>query len=303
MQPAGRGKTAVQQANLSSDYTVLGVTFFVLFVLTSLVFVIDFFTNESFKTYKNSMEILIGFIITLILGLVLFATILGLGMFMVRMQRQTVLGNAMQVEYSDYAWLRDWCNETAKELEMPEVEIFVTQDPYINAYALGFIRPYIVVINSGTVRYMTNEEIKVTILHEMGHIKYGHTNASVFLNPFTAIPIVGNFTGWLAGFWSRRAELTSDRLALMYTRDPELVKNALVKLHVGPDVAGSMNDVARQWQKYKAERPMNRFAQTFSSHPFLVRRLIHIDRWRSVIEPTPAQHSATPPPVARSDGQ
>jgi hypothetical protein len=45
-----------------------------------------------------------------------------------------------------------------------------------------------------------------------------------------------------------------------------------------------MNETAQKWLQYVAERPMNRLAQTFSSHPFLVRRLAHIDTWKKIIE-------------------
>ena len=207
-------------------------------------------------------------------------------MFIVRLQRQTILGNSLQVEYSDFAWLRDWANEVAHDLEMPRVEIFVTQNPLINAYAFGFIRPYCIVLNSGSVRYLTQDELKVVVVHEMAHIKYYHTHALVYLQPFLVLPGINIVGMWVAGFWQRRAELTADRLALMYMRDTELVKQSLIKVHVGPDVAASMNQTARDWLQHTAERPMNRLAQTFSSHPFLVRRLSHIDRWSYLIEPT-----------------
>jgi hypothetical protein len=46
-----------------------------------------------------------------------------------------------------------------------------------------------------------------------------------------------------------------------------------------------MNDIARQWLQYVADRPMNRLAQTFSSHPFLVRRLSQLDDWNKLFYP------------------
>lgn len=299
MNQATKGQVAVKQAYSSSDLIVLGVTFFSFFTISSLYFIVNYFTSEEFQAAKGSVgEVAIGLILTLLGSSMVFFAILGFGMFMVRMQRQTVLGNALHIEYSDYAWLRDWANETAADLQMPRIEIFVTQDPVMNAYALGFIRPYIIVLNSGTIRYMTHEEIKAIVVHEMGHIKYGHTNASVYLAPFLGLPVVSVIGGWLAGFWQRRAELTADRLALMYMGKSELVKEALIKVHVGPDVAKSMNSTARQWLQHNAERPMNRLAQTFSSHPFLVRRISHIDRWKYLVEPVPAQ-PPQPMPVAQ----
>ena len=119
------------------------------------------------------------------------------------------------------------------------------------------------VLHSGSIRYLTEDELKVIVVHEMAHIKYKHTDASVYLMPFLITPIINMAGNWIAGFWRRRTEFTADRLALAYIGDAALVKNALIKVHVGPDTAKDMNDVARQWLQYKAERPMNHFAQTF----------------------------------------
>lgn len=291
-----KGQVAVARAFSRSDLLVLAMTFIAFFLMSSAYFIVSFFNSSEVTLGRDSLSVvLLGLMGALGMGLVAFITALLFGMFLVRMQRQTMLGNSLQVEYSDYAWLRDWANVVAADLEMPRVEIFVTQDPVINAYAFGFIKPYTIVLQSGSIRYLTHEELKAVVVHEMGHIKYGHTHASVYLQPFLLIPVVNIIGGWMAGFWQRRTELTCDRLALMYMADAELVKAALIKVHVGPDVAKAMNETARQWLQYAAERPMNRFAQTFSSHPFLVRRLSHIDTWKAAIE--------TPQPVAQSVAQ
>ncbi len=283
-----KGQLAVKRAFSSSDLTVLAATFIVFLLISNAYFLISFFTSEEFlASDKSASSILLGLLGLGFVTVVVFLLTLGVGMFLVRMQRQIMLGNALQIEYSDYAWLRDWANTVAADLEMPRVEIFVTQDPYINAYAFGFIRPYTIVLHSGSIRYLTHDELKVVVVHEMGHIKYGHTMASLYLTPFLVVPVLNVVGQWFAGFWQRRAELTCDRLALMYMADSELVKGSLIKVHVGPDVAKFMNETARQWLQYNAERPMNRFAQTFSSHPFLVRRLSHIDKWKYLVEAEP----------------
>ena len=289
-----KGQLAVKRAFSARDLVVLAITFFVFFLLSAGYFIVDYFTSEYFNQYASPVTIVFSLIGIAIGALIFFCFIIAIGMFIIRMQRQIMLGNALQIEYSAYAWLRDWANEVSADLELPKVEIFVTQDPVINAYAFGFIRPYTIVLHSGAIRYMTHQELKTVVVHEMAHIKYGHTLASLYLLPFTPIPAIGAFSSWISGFWQRRAELTADRLALMYMANSELVKESLIKVHVGPDVASSMNDVARQWQQYVAERPMNRFVQTFSTHPFLVRRLSHLDKWKSVVEP-----EATGVPKAR----
>jgi len=294
-----KGQLAVARAAMSSDNTVLAVTFIGFFFMTSAYFIFtalaEHFSVEGTGVEAEQVPLWLRLIIALFSGAILFGVILLVGMFFIRMERQKMLGNAMQVEYSDYAWLRDWANVTAADLGLPRVEIFVTQNPVINAYAFGFMNPYCIVLHSGSIRYLTPDELKAVVIHEMGHIKYKHTVAMLYLQPFLALPFVSSVSGWLAGFWQRRTEYTADRLALTYTEDPELVKNALVKVHIGPDVAEGMNETARQWQRYTANRPMNRFAQTLSDHPYLVRRLDHIDEMTTKLLTPQAPAAPTQP--------
>ena len=294
-----KGQLAVARAAMSSDNTVLAVTFIGFFFMTSAYFIFtalaEHFSVEGTDMAAEQVPLWLRLIIALFSGAILFGIILLVGMFFIRMERQKMLGNAMQVEYSDYAWLRDWANVTAADLGLPRVEIFVTQNPVINAYAFGFMNPYCIVLHSGSIRYLTPDELKAVVIHEMGHIKYKHTIAMLYLQPFLALPFVSSVSGWLAGFWQRRTEYTADRLALTYTEDPELVKNALVKVHIGPDVAEGMNETARQWQRYTANRPMNRFAQTLSDHPYLVRRLDHIDEMAAKLLAPQAPAAPTQP--------
>lgn len=294
-----KGQLAVARAAMSSDNTVLAVTFIGFFFMTSAYFIFtalaEHFSVEGTGVEAEQVPLWLRLIIALFSGAILFGIILLVGMFFIRMERQKMLGNAMQVEYSDYAWLRDWANVTAADLGLPRVEIFVTQNPVINAYAFGFMNPYCIVLHSGSIRYLTPDELKAIVIHEMGHIKYKHTIAMLYLQPFLALPFVSSVSGWLAGFWQRRTEYTADRLALTYTEDPELVKNALVKVHIGPDVAEGMNETARQWQRYTANRPMNRFAQTLSDHPYLVRRLDHIDEMTTKLLTPQAPAAPTQP--------
>jgi len=302
-----KGKIAVERARMSSDNIVLGVTFGVFFLLTFGYFIYSYF--DEVAKHLGGVTFLggvIGLLIALVLGCIFLAVSLGIGMFLTRMMRQQMLGNSLEVQYSAYAWLRDWSNEVAADLEMPQVEIFITQNPVINAYAFGFARPYAIVLHSGSIRYLTEDELKVIVVHEMAHIKYKHTDASVYLIPFLIIPIINMAGNWIAGFWRRRTEFTADRLALAYIGDAALVKNALIKVHVGPDTAKDMNDVARQWLQYKAERPMNRFAQTFSDHPYLVRRLSQVDYWDAAFhaaQAQPAQTVSAAPAQSTSNGE
>lgn len=273
---------AVVQAQRKSDYWVLAAGVAASFLLLGLVLFTSIgawlYGEEAIDTYAESSS---DPAIDMIGSAIGYALIIGFALIfiltLVRMMRQQLLGNALQVEYSDYAWLREWSNQVAQDLQMPRVEIMVTQDPVINAYAFGFATPYTIVLHSGAIRWLTREQLKAVVVHEMAHVKYRHTQIGTYLNLLRLIPVIGAVNSWLLDFWGRRAELTADRLALCYLRDAELVKESLIGVHVGPDVATSFNDIARKWQVYMTDSLFNRFTQTFSSHPFLVRRLQHLD--------------------------
>ncbi len=285
---------AVTKARRPSDLLVLGIALGIIFAAVLTMFFIglalvsvgsEFFYDE----YTGQVSTVDDYLLSVGFYALILAVLLIVVLVTIRIFRQQFLGNALQVEYSNYAWLRDWSNQVAADLQMPRVEIFITQDPVINAYAIGFKTPYNIVLNSGAIRYLTHDELKTAVVHEMAHVKYHHTQLNAYLSILTSLPLIGSIAGWLIAFWGRRAELTADRLALCYTKKPELVKNALVKIHVGPDVASSFNDVARQWQVHNTQSGFNDFAQTFSSHPFLVRRLQHIDHYNYLIQPQKAQ--------------
>lgn len=166
-----KGQRAVKRAFSSSDLVVLTMTFLTFFLATTGYFLVGFFLDETNNVTSSLVSLVFGLIGLAIVAVMFFGTALIIGMIIIKMQRQMMLGNALQIEYSAYAWLRDWANDVSHDLEMPRVEIFVTQDPVINAYAFGFIRPYTIVLHSGSIRYLTHNELKAVVVHEMGHIK------------------------------------------------------------------------------------------------------------------------------------
>lgn len=294
---------AIKQANRRSDYVVFWFNVILSIIILAVVLYIGYIfasnaDQSALDEYGQSPAD--AFIMRNIGFLVAGFFALMLTLVMIRIMRQTYLGNALQVEYSGYTWLRVWADKVAKDLEMPPVEIMITQNPVMNAFAFGFMKPYTIVLHSGTVRYASQEQLKAIVVHEMAHIKYKHTTMGTYANILRVIPGLGFVFGWMLDFWGRRAEFTADRLALTYLRNKEQVKEALICVHVGPDVAPAFNELARQWQVYKTDSAFNKFSQSFASHPFLVRRLQQLDAVYDALAPTWNTPSA-PPPVSTPD--
>lgn len=279
---------AVQQANRRSDYVVFWMNVILSCIISGIALVVGYYiahSEDPATVDEYGLSPVESFFVQNATFIFIGLVILVITLVMIRMMRQMYLGNALQVEYSDFAWLRTWSNQVAKDLAMPPVEIMITQDPVMNAFAFGFMKPYTIVLNSGTVRYATKEQLKAIVVHEMAHIKYKHTAMGTYSGILRMIPGLGMLFGWMLDFWSRRAEFTADRLALTYLRDKEQVKQALICVHVGPDVAPAFNELAQQWQVYKTDSSFNAFTQSFSSHPFLVRRLQRIEATYAELAP------------------
>ncbi len=96
-------------------------------------------------------------------------------------------------------------------------ELFITQDPRVNAMALGTDKPFIV-ITTGLVDLMDAEEIRFVIGHELGHVLSGHSvyrtmlyhlvnlAARLALVPFAWIGLKAVI--WGLEEWYRKSELS-----------------------------------------------------------------------------------------------
>ena len=273
-----RGQWAYRMAKRDSDTGMIaGIIVFL--AISVLLFFLMILIVGAFE----SGERFLGEAINVFLYIFIMLIIFGLGVLMTRIQRQMNLANTLNLKYSQYAHLKDWVNDTALSLGLPHIEIFITQDPYINAYAFGFYSPFNIVLNSATIRYLNEEQLKTVIVHEMGHIKFKHTIIGIFLMPLIAItsiiPVLGGFVQWITNFYWRRAELACDRIALFYTKDKKLVQQALSIVHVGPDGAKYINDYTTAWQNYETTGFMNLITESLVTHPFWVHRLKHLDEW------------------------
>lgn len=157
--------------------------------------------------------------------------------------RQLFLGNAVRVGPRQRPELDALLTEILATLDWKErPELYVTMSPLVNAAALGFDRPFIV-INSATLEHLDREEQKAVIAHEVGHIMSGHvlyrTIATILMTfglsalPFLAAAVIFPFQVALLE-WYRKSELSSDRAALLAVQDRRTVMMTFLKIAGGP---------------------------------------------------------------------
>lgn len=189
---------------------------------------------------------------------------------------------------------------TTLGVEMPD--LFIMQNPVVNAFTFGVDKPYIV-LHSALLERLSEDETLAVIAHEVGHIHAEHVlyltaarilellaNASVgAILPGSEIVkfIVSAGIGSAILAWARRAELSCDRAALLVTQDPHAIGRTMMKL-AGGTFASKINyelflEQGRQFQKDCDEKALDKFwanlVNAGQTHPLPVWRVSEILQW------------------------
>lgn len=190
-----------------------------------------------------------------------------------------------------YAMLQEACSI----LDMAEPELYIAEGG-VNAHTSGHDKPYIVLL-SGLVELLDEDELMAVIAHELGHIKCRHLLYQMMAGHLTMlldlIPGAARFAsqGIDVAFlnWSRRAELSADRAALLVVQDARPCLTLLMKMAGGTRRwAHEMNleaflDQANQYNEAADASLIDRWYQ-FSigskvTHPFAVERAKLLNQW------------------------
>jgi Zn-dependent protease with chaperone function len=217
------------------------------------------------------------------------------GFFGERGVRQMFLANAVRVGPDQRPKLWAQHLEVCETLDWKDLpELYVTQTPLVNAAAVGFDKPFIV-LNSGTLGLLSEEERRDILGHELGHIMSGHTT-------YTTIAIIILTVGlqnlpFLAGMallpfqlalmeWYRKAELSADRAGLLVTQDPRVSYSTFLKMAGGGagEDSISIDAFMEQAERYEstgdfADKVWQVINTAFRTHPFGTVRAAELQRW------------------------
>src|SRR6266705_6546298 len=95
-------------------------------------------------------------------------------LFSDRSLRLLFLASSVRASTEQFPHLYELLLDGSSILDLPEVpELFISQDPIPNAMTLGSDKPFIV-ITTGLVDLLDEEELRFTIGHELGHALSGH---------------------------------------------------------------------------------------------------------------------------------
>lgn len=201
--------------------------------------------------------------------------------------------NAVRVGPSQFGHLHGIYKEVLKTLDSPEdYPLYISQTPIVNAGAYGMDQPFII-LNSGTVKLLDDDQIAYIMGHELGHIMSDH----VLYKTMTALllqlasmgfPIVGLAArAVLVALleWSRKSELSCDRAGLLAVQDPEVVMRTMLKMAGGgDDDETSLQQFIVQAEEYRdggdvADQVFKILNLVGATHPFWVLRVSELRAW------------------------
>jgi Zn-dependent protease with chaperone function len=148
----------------------------------------------------------------------------------------------------------------------------------LNAYTFGLGTEPVVVVYSGILRIMDEDELRFIIGHELGHICLGHTWLNSLVGGMAGIPspyfaaVVLYFS---FRWWNRACEYSADRAGLLACGKPEKAASALVKLAGGSSAISSVEGWQQALRRIEAEddHMEGKAQELLSTHPMIIRRL------------------------------
>src|SRR3954463_3454775 len=217
------------------------------------------------------------------------------GMWNERGFRLQYLAGSIRVDHRQYPRVYQRFTEAATTLDVAELpELYVEQSPMINAQAIGRDKPFIVV-TTGAVEKLDDEELRAMLGHEIGHVRSGHAvyktimmiltrwAASLSWLPVGAIALRAIIAAMYE--WWRKAELSADRAGLLAGQDPAASTRLLMKLAGGGDLtqidtAAFLEQAGEYESGGDLRDSIHKIGMTvWSTHPVPVARAAELRKW------------------------
>lgn len=207
--------------------------------------------------------------------------------------RLAFLASSVRVSERQFPRVHDLYQDVLRTLDAPEdYPLFVSQTPIVNAGAYGMDEPFII-LNSGTVKLLDDEQLSYVMGHEVGHIMSDHVlyrTMTVLLIQLASMgfPIVGLAARAILVAlleWSRKSELSSDRAGLLAIQTPQGVMGTMLKMAGGGDSEEmNLDEFIIQAEEYResgdvADQVFKVLNLMGQSHPFYVLRVAEIRTW------------------------
>ncbi|MFJ6248033.1 MULTISPECIES: M48 family metallopeptidase [unclassified Streptomyces] len=217
------------------------------------------------------------------------------GLLPERSLRLLYLSDSVRVSDAQFGHLNDMLRDACYILDLEKVPpMYVTQDPKPNAMCIGLDEP-IIVLTTGLVELLDEEEMRAVVGHEVGHALSGHavyrtvllflTNLALKIAwiPLGTVAITAVVTALRE--WFRKSELSADRAGLLVGQDVRASMRGLMKI-AGGNHLHEMNVDAFLAQADEYEKAGDLRDSVLKilnvlprSHPFTAVRAAELKKW------------------------
>ncbi|MFC7220498.1 M48 family metallopeptidase [Streptomyces polyrhachis] len=217
------------------------------------------------------------------------------GLIPERSLRLLFLSDSVRVSDRQFQHLNDMLRDACHILDLEKVpSMYVTQDPQPNAMCIGMDAP-IIVVTTGLVELLDEEEMRAVIGHEVGHALSGHavyrtillflTNLALAVAwiPLGALAIRAIVAALME--WFRKSELSADRAGLLVGQDLRASMRGLMKLAGGNHLHEmNVDEFLKQAEEYEQggdvrDSVLKILTVWGRTHPFTTVRAAQLKRW------------------------
>ena len=214
------------------------------------------------------------------------------GLFGEKPIRLAFQSNAVRVSPKQFPAVWERYVDVCATLDTEHFELFVSQTPLVNAGAYGMEKPFIV-LNSGALRLLDDQELTYLLGHEVGHVMSGHVLYRTMMVILLQLAQMGFPVVGLAARavlialleWNRKAELSADRAGLLAVQNPEATLRGFMRLAGGGiEDENDLNEFLEQAEQYRqtgdvADVVFKVLNLLGTTHPFHVLRAAEIRDW------------------------
>jgi Zn-dependent protease with chaperone function len=187
-----------------------------------------------------------------------------------------------------------------RRLDLPfRPSVYLGESPHMNAMTTGVKDP-VIVVRSALLDQMSDAELVAVLGHELGHLHAEHplyhSVARILLQGGTSashlIALLSLPIQRLVLRWTRCAELTADRAALLASRDLEACIGVMLTFAGGnrPGITGrtqmrlapfirQCRELARMQTHHSFDRVLSNLLSIDRTHPNVAWRVMHLIHW------------------------
>jgi len=198
--------------------------------------------------------------------------------------RTELLGSAVKVTDEQYPRVYRAAKAAGAALRVRLPAVFAAPSDAIKVKVLGTEDAPHLIVNLALAERLDDTALVAAIAHELGHVQNGHifyatalhylTHSAAFFVRWVVQPAIMTLQAW-----SRRAEVTCDRAALLAVRDLDKTLQAMVALELGVekghafDADEYISAVPDVKDVKDVKKGFGRYGELFRSHPDVPKRI------------------------------